>query len=180
MKNESFYEMSLSILELRKELDSFDRSLRDCAVIKHLYENERYKTQEAFNLIQRFLRRFFFFFEYEFAIKSYASKADGGGFQFDKINLDNTNNLLNDNLSRKFFALNQTQTETFNDVLNNDYGVDLEGFKAFENKINQIRVVLQSTPKDTIFDYAEDEYLLVEPEVFENIHITKYVSNDSI
>lgn len=176
MKNESFYEMSLSLIELRKELDSFDISLKDTPVIKHLQENEKYKTQEAFYLIQRFLRRFFFFFEYEFAIKSYTSKIDGtSGFQFDKINLETQSNILSDNISRRFLTMNQVQAETFNDVLVNDYGVDLDAFKYFENKLNQIRVILQSTPKNYVFDYVEDEYLLAEPEVFENIHILKYI-----
>ena len=167
--------MSLSILNLRKELESFDNSLKDCPVVRHLQENERYKTQEAFNLVQRFLRRFFFFFEYEIAIKSY-SKTNAAGFQFDKINLEANSNITSDNLSRRFLTMNQVQTETFNDILMSDYGVDLEAFKHFETKINQIRIILQSTPKNYVCDYVEDEYYLAEPEVFDSVHITKYIS----
>ena len=89
MKNESFYELSLSLIVLRKEINSFDSNLRDVPVIKHLQDNERHKTKEASQLIQKFMRRFFFFFEDEFAIKSYSSKSkDAGGFQFDKVNLE--------------------------------------------------------------------------------------------
>ena len=181
MKNESFYEMSDSLISLRNEISNFDQSLKDCAVIKHLHENERYKTQEASNLIQKFLRRFFFFFEFEIAIKSYTSKMDeASGFQFDKVNLDSPSNVLSDNLSRRFFTMNQVQSETFNDILMSDYGVNLDIFAHFETKLNQIRVILQTTPKNYICDYIEDEYLLAEPEVFENIHIVKYIGRATI
>lgn len=176
MKNESFYELSLSLLDLRKEISTFDTSLKETAVIKHLHENERYKTQEAANLVQRFMRRFFYFFEDEIAIKSYTSKAeDALGFQFDKINLESNSNVLSDSLSRRFLSMNQVHNETFGDLLVSDYGLDLEEFKHFENKLNQIRVILHTTPKNYVFDYIEDEYLLAEPETFENIHIMKYI-----
>ncbi len=181
MKNESFYEMSNSLLALRNEINSFDPSLRDCAVIKHLSENERYKTQEASKLIQRFFRRFFFFFEFEVAIKSYTSKIDeASGFQFDKINLESPSIVSSDNLSRRFFAMNQAQGETFSDILMTDYGVDLESFNHFENKLNQIRIILQSNPKNYVFDYPEDDYLLAEPEAFENVQVIKYIGKNAM
>ena len=174
MKNESFYEMSMSILNLRKEIEGFDPGLRECAVVRHLQENERYKTQEAFNLVQKFIRRFFFFFEYEIAIKSY-SNTKAAGFTFDKINLEASSSMPSDNMSRRFMMMNQVQTETFNDLLLSDYGVDLEAFKHFETKINQMRIVLQSTPKNYVCDYMEDEYYLAEPEVFDSVHLVKYI-----
>ena len=71
--------------------------------------------------------------------------------------------------------MNQVQTETFNDVLVNDYGLNLEAFKYFESKLNQIRVILHSKPKNYTFDYVEDEYLLAEPETLETIHMNKYI-----
>jgi len=186
LKNQSFFEISQSILKLRQQLKAF-KDVSDCVMIKHLIENEKHKTQETCRQIQTFMRIFFYMIEEEFTAKAYVDKDDISSFHFDKIKFDTPkkggrkgSSEGRDSLSRRFFSENiSSKEEQFQDILLKHYGVILDNLILFEQKVNQIKMVLTSTPKNVLIEYQENEFFLAEPETFDNIHIVKYISNIS-
>jgi len=180
-KNQSIYEIALSIVKLREELKFFIE-LKDCAVVKMIFDNEKSKTYEAIRMIQGLIRTFFFLFEKEFAIQEFRDKSDNTlslqGKTLETI-LDDKSITRDDLIeSRTFFSIKAlSKQEEFRDILLKDYGVNIDEFSLFEEKVEQIKKILSTIPKDTFLESDETDLILVHDAVSQNVQITKYIGN---
>ncbi len=174
IKNKSFYEIATNILQLRKSLGSF-KDYNDCAIIKHIIENEKYKTQEACVLINHFLRTYFYFFEQEFSSRMLSEGENS--FKFDAFNPEDGSKYSRDTLAKRFFTEKVVEKVDFgfDAIILQKYKINLKNFELYEEKLNQVRMILNATPKNVILEYEDNEFLLGENETFENIQIIKFV-----
>lgn len=177
IKNKAFYEISENIIKLRSLIDAF-KEFEGTLVIKNLKENEKSKTQEVCNLVNTFLRNYFYYYEQNFDWD--ALNAVDSTFKFDKVDFKSyiPGENRRTSLSRNFLSEQKNFVESslsFMNTMLKLYNLDLEKFILFDQKLQQIKTVLNCPPKNVDLNYIRSPLMLADPEVFESIHIIKYI-----
>ena len=177
LKSESYFEVTILIYTLRKKIQEFDTKLKDCTVIKHLTDNENYRTRSVENLIKKFLKSYVFLLENEFTFKLVKKAKIGNTFNFDRVDIEANSIKDSVKFEQLFNKDKEIIEESIENILLTRYGLNIDQLGYFEQKVSQMKVIIQLKPKDWVDDPVDTllEYL-IDSNALDNGPLIKFIS----
>lgn len=169
MKSNSVFEAAASTLQMRHQLKELQANFGDCVVIKQLVGSQLSKTKDITTMCSKFLRSYFFSTQTEFSAKTLKSVTDKKSeFHIDRVDL--TDAITTE---KKLATLT---TDNIDKILTVTYGINLESLKLLEIKLGFIKMIIDSKPKNYIYENDQEYNSLATSDTLDNIQLTRFIS----
>lgn len=172
MKSNSIFEATICTLQLRLKLKDLNTNFNSCIVVKNLVNSEQIKTREICQLCVKHLRSYFYYIQSEFSakmLKNTLNNSKTSEFKIERVD-------LTDQVSeqKKLAAL---ASDNIDKILTMSYGINIESLTLLEIKLGFIKMVVNSKPKNYVYESDAEYESLASSETLDNMQLVRFISN---